>query len=698
MLSLSNKSIVWIGRVIALAWGFALIQLFRYILDNIYPFWSVKTNLSLFAYFLLFIAWLSYTLFFNFRPYRNTVPRFIYHFIFTANAVIFYFFVSKLGEETYLYYYPLAFSFQFFVYFFLFTSIFPALMRYKIFILSGFLLGLITYSYVSSIYIDIFLPAIIYILPYRVISSGEEVSIKSHGRMLPFRQSIDLLRYLFLAFSFFGIFDIYRDRFYLTAFILGSGPALSVFFQIADRKKHHVKYGIVIIALFFLGLGFLGQYITLNYWAAFSFSFLTVWESIYFKRDVGSDLKREQLLSGLALLLVTFYYFITPEWFKLINTLIIFSMVLRIAFYFIKSYRKTISLFFVAALVAWLWIVFLSVSDSLKREFFTKNSADDVNPPATLAVFGIMNPQQNILATNLFPPEALKGYAKNNKNPIIPVEVNALTFLQKAKSLSQKNPNAIQIYNLGKTKPYNTEKGEKEVFKFIQENHISNFYLYSSELPGSYYDQDKTYEFPSLSLQVLPAAAAANNSSFDPTAVYDVGTSISNWYTQEGNYEYSLRVLNELNHAYEKPEILRQIAHIYGILGDVPKQIEFRQKIIDRGFADKTDKSTLMELYYLSNEPLKAEELCDQLLYEDGDHLLTYLEWKYKIIKMKKNKYQMIVLKNTVLGITRELSKEETLRKNILLRKIREDLSASPDYNELYLKEKNRQEHIVYPE
>ncbi|MDH4200377.1 MAG: hypothetical protein OEV66_08370, partial [Spirochaetia bacterium] len=103
-------------------------------------------------------------------------------------------------------------------------------------------------------------------------------------------------------------------------------------------------------------------------------------------------------------------------------------------------------------------------------------------------------------------------------------------------------------------------------------------------------------------------------------------------------------------------------------------------------------------LYYLSGQTEKADRICDDLINQDSEHIFTYMEWKYKIYRRGKNRYQMEALKNMVRNITGNFSEDKISRKNNLLQKIQEDLSANPQYNEIFNREKARQENITYPE
>ncbi|MDH4200211.1 MAG: hypothetical protein OEV66_07530, partial [Spirochaetia bacterium] len=560
------KAKIWIARISAFVWGYSFIHLFKYILDNIYPFWSQTTNISLFAYILIFVAWLSYTLFFNFRPYRNFIPRLVYHVIFLANAAIFYILIVKMGEQKYLYFFPLYFTFQFFIYFFLFTSMFPAIMRHRISILAGILPGLVTYPYIGNIYIDIFLPAVVYLMPYNFFTEMRTSHSKSQLRMLPLRQSVDLLRYIFLGLAFYGIFDIYREQFYLSAFLIALGPALSSFLQFVDKKKHHIKYGMYIFAIFFIAGAILYRNLPIAYWAASGFCFLTIWEGLYFKKTAEGDLKREQMLSGTALVLVICFYFISPEWVVIISAILIVLIQSRIAVYIAKSYRKTLSVLFGLSLFAWLGAITFSYTESFKRDFFSALTQKKEHAPVPLSVLDLGREKNVPLASNLFPEEVIKEFSAKHTSSLIYVRTWAPDFLFEILRLHKLHPDVQQIYDLKDLKPYKTKTGQKYIFEFLNLYSIQNVFLYESESPGVYFNEFTSNVFKT----------SITRSDFNKEEIFEFGTSLANWYSDHGHYDFALYILKDLMQNMDKIEVLRQIAHIYGITGDTENQIEYR--------------------------------------------------------------------------------------------------------------------------
>ena len=685
---LSKAAYTWIARISAFVWGFAFIHLFKYILDNIYPFWSATTSLSFFAFLMIFIVWLSYTLFFNFHPYRNKLPRILYHIIFLVNAVIFYIALASIGEKTYLNLYPLLFTLQFFIFYFLIASIFPALLPFRISVLAGILPGLITYQYIGNIYIDIFLPAVIYLMPLSIFTAVKPSYAKSQQRMLPLRQTIDLLRYTFLGLAFYGIFDIYRGRFYITAFILAVGPVMSNFFLLTDKKKHHIKYGILLLGVSFILSAGLYSQIAMTYWAAISFSILTVWEGIYFKKTVEGDLKREQILSGFAFIIIILFYAISPEWIVILSGAIVFLIQLRILVYIAKGYRKTMSILFALSLFAWAIVIFSSYSSSYKRDFLAIHKIKNTNPPPTLRVLNLLKDKDTLLATNLFPESVVKKFSVQYGVQILPVEVNSPGFLSMVNDLYINHPKVVQIYTLKNLKPYEATSGQAYFFKYVTLHKIQNIYLYDYNMPSQYHNETETF-----TLSETPNINLMNIESW-----YSFAKDLSDWYLENKYDEYSLRVIKEMATWYDMPVIYRQIAHIYGILGDTQNQIEYRQKIAEKGAATIEDKNLLLELYFLSGDISKSSQLCDELMNQDTENLIVYQEWKYKIIKLQPNRYQLEALANTLRFPVDSLPPEKISRRTNLLHRIQDDLKSNPQWEEIYKKEKSRQENIVYPE
>jgi len=684
---MSKAAIGWIARISAFTWGFAFIHLFKYILDNIYPFWSATVGLSLFAYLMIFVVWLSYTLFFYFNPYRNRLPRILYHVVFSINALVFYIVLAGMGERTYLNLYPMYFTLQLFIYFFLIASKFPALLPYRISVLAGILPGLITYPYIGNIYVDIFLPAVVYLMPLGIFAANRSFS-NSRQRMLPLRQSIDFLRYLLLGLAFYGIFDVYRERFFITAFILAIGPVMSNFFVLTDKKKHHIKYGILLLAVAFILSAGLYWKFSMTYWAAVSFSILTVWEGIYFKKIVEGDLKREQLLSGIALVLIIASYAISTEWLTIISGLIVLFIEARILVYIAKGYRKAISVLFGISLLAWGLAIFASYSDSYKRDFLATRRTQEIAPPASLTVLNLVKDQSTILATNLFPESVAADFSQKYGVKIIPVETSSYGFLSTVERIHRRYPGAIQLYTLKNLKPYDGPGGETPVWKFARLHEIGGLYLYDHKAPQMYHNGDRDF-----ALGDKPGAGYLPVETW-----YSLAGKLSDWYLDNNQVEYALGIMKEMAPWYDAPAVDRQIAHIYGILGDTQNQIEYRKKIYDRGAATIEDKNLLLELYFLSGDMSQADRLCEELMVVDRENELVYLEWKYKIVKAGKNRFQLETLANTLRYMPDTLPPDKVSRKNNLLQRVLEDLKSNPQWEEIYKKEKTRQENIAYPE
>ena len=685
---LSQTAYTWIARTSAFFWSFAFIQLFSYILDNIYPFWSGTISLSLFAYLLIFIVWAAYSLFFYLKPHRNKIPRIIYHVIFSINAVVFFLVLSGIGEKNYLYLYPVFFSFQLIIYFFFISSIFPALLPFRISVLAGLIPGFITYPYIGNIYIDIIMPGIVYFMPLSIFKFSRTSFSTGHQRMLPLRMSIDFLRYLFLGISFYGIFDIYRERFYVTMFILAIGPVLSYFFMIADKKKHHIKYGILLLGICFISSAFLYLYIPLNYWAAISFFTLTVWEGIYFKKIVEGDLKREQILSGIALVLGILFYAISLEWLAIISGIIVFLLQLRILIYTSKGYRKSISLLFGLGLLIWAFTIFIAYSNSYKRSFLANPKIRETLPPPSLKILNLIKDKNTVMITNLIPPTLAEDFSRQYGVKVISFDVHSFLFLSQVQKMFMNYPNAIHLYTLKNLKPYGEKNGFSYVFKMAKLNHINSLYIYDALVPDQYQNGLQTFSLNDTpDTRLLPIEAW-----------YSFAKKLSDMYATQKKDEHSLRVMHEMEKWYDQPVIYREIMHIYGIQGDTENQIKYGQKLYDSGKSTNEDKLLLLELYFLSGDIEKASRLCEELVLSDRENIVTYLEWKYKISKYNKNRFQLEAIANTLRYMDENLSAAKKTQKNNLLKKIQADLKSNPQWEEIYKKEKTRQENIVFPD
>jgi hypothetical protein len=674
-------------KVISFFWGFAFIHLFKYNLEKIYPHWNESLGLSFFAYTLFFIAWAAYTFSFFYKKEKFRLFSLIIHSIFFINSGIFLFIVANYGENFYLYTYPLLFNFQMGVFIFLFITTMRLIIGYRISLLGGILAGLLSYPYIGNIYIDILLPVFLYLLTTFIIPEKKKIISGNYLRMAVLRESLDFLRYFFLGLAFFGSFDNFRNHFYLSVFILAIGPLLSFFLLKADKRKHHVKYGISVLALFFLGLAVISNYIHLNFSAAAGFSFLTIWEGIYFKKTSEGYLKREIILSGIALTISLFFYIISMEWVLIISAIIVIFAQIRILNYIAKGYRKAIAVLFLISLTAWSISLYFNYNKSYKRGFFVSLRNTPNPAPPTVNIFGFFTDKTKTYYTNLFPGEFIESMPPQISQNIVFKDIKSPFLIWNISWIHRKNPNAVQIYSLDDLKSYKGSPGIEMLNEYLISNEISNVYFYSKK--------DQVFTYP---MNFQPGLKI-NSSFLTPEEILKFGKSLALWYIEKKEYDFAVSIYLELLQSFESTNLYRSIANLYGITGNTGGQMEYRQKVYSRPDSTKDDKINLMELYFLFGQNQNAYEICDYLISREPYDISLY-EWKYKIIRSRNNRFQLEALKNNLLylGNFSRLSQEQIFQKDGLINKINDDLKSIPLWNEIFNTEKKRQENIVYPE
>ncbi|MES0492126.1 MAG: hypothetical protein ABUK01_19210 [Leptospirales bacterium] len=678
-------------RAVAFLWGFFFVYLFRYTLDNLYPFLSGQFSLSFFAFSLLFIGWLSYYFF-----YKRSIPRTHFSFdiilavIIFLNLFLILFFFAYYGESGYIFYNPFFFSLQIILFYFLYFSRLPLLVFHPLLIMLGTLAGFGLLKLVSQSQIVLFIGALIAAVPAIMI---EEITEKNPGRlrMIPLRRSIDIMRFLLLALSLFGIFDQFRGRFYTLAALLYAGPALQYFITRIDQKKHHIKHGTIALAVLFLGLSLAYQEIPFTYWAAAGFSALTFWEALYFKKMYDGDYRHNIMSIGAVLAITMLLYMLTADWVILIFGVIFIGLQLRIIIYLFKNHRKILGFLFALSITSWAFGVMNKYQDSFTRNFFALTKTTTVGEKAPSIYWPLyFQKSDKTIVTNIYPREVIEKADFSELLPRMMYATPSGVFLTlKIRTDRMFDKDYVYFYRLNLLKAYNTQDGFSELERFSKE--LPELYFYSDKPPY------KSYMAPNIDRLVL----TKNISEKTKLSLYAFGMNLANWYEKNSKYNLALDVYKEMLENFDNRELFIKTAKIYGISGDIKNQINFLEKAVQNSISgtspDIAEIKLLMELYFYDSRYDKSLELAEHLVKFDVENRFAYLEWIFKILKQTGGRYDWINFLRRIDRINLPHDDKNFLRQETLYLEIRETIDANPDQYEIIQREKKRQEKIEVP-
>ena len=671
-------------RAVSFLWGFLFILFFRYLLNTLYPFWSGHVTLSFFAYALILPAWIAYILFQ--RQYtRSKRWKASVIAVTVVNSFIFLFLLQGFGGSAYLYAHPMAFSIQVLLHFFLFFSVLTLLNKYRISLVFGILPGFLLAEFEPGTMFHIISCTFILILGI-VKAQKPENKNPNRFRMIPLRKNIDLVRYALFGISLLGILDDFRFRFFFVLSLLAAGPLLQHIILKIDKRKHHIKQGTIFLSVFFFLLSVGYQKIAFSYWAAIGFSLLTIWEALYFKRRFDGDDRRDQLLVGGVLIFVMFSQSLTYEWMILISGLFIITVQIRILIYVYKSYRKILSIIFLASLISWTFGIVLKYQDSFKRQFFSVSISKKHHPAPSIYWPLYYSDLYESLITNVYPEEVLKSI--DLKGFPINIEFSNPSGADVTWSISwqdKKSKKNIYLYNLDNMKAYQTRNGIESMEKFHEE-HSGLFFLSTQDLPPS-----------DIILKNTPELDFSNIDKEVQGVFYNFGIKLALWYEKQGNYQDALLIYDELLLNHQENELFLKAAAANGILGQLDRQIELMEFAIKSADAGKHNLSLIMELYYYKNQFELSKKTAEKLIKVDPENQLSYLKWIFRILKEQGNRHSWQKFYYRVKKIRIKDNKNLESSKEALLMDIQDTLTANPAGYEIIERERKRQENIQLP-
>lgn len=686
---------VWLAQTVSFLWGFAFINLFRYTLDNIYPFFGEYIRLSLFVYLLAAIIWLSYWWYFHLHT-RSRKSKFFY-IIIGSNALIFFILSLLFSSTDYLFWLPLFFSFQVLLQNFLLVSRLPFFIAYNLALFAGIIAGIYPLPFMQNAVILMVVTGLLGVFPPHLIETEGQIANEQKTRMRPLRESLDMLRFLLLAFSLYGVFDIYRERFYLVVGIIISGAVVQHIILKYNTQKHHIKYGLVWLGILFILSGGLYQFIPFTYFTALGYVALTIWESIYFNRQTRAYMRREQLMAGIALIAVIFLYFITQEWAVLLMGILVVAVQLRIAFYIFKSYRQTIGTVFVISLVLWGWSWYNKLETSFTRDFFAelqvKKEMKKLPGADTLALVD----EGETVITNILPQSVIENTAESTTylKSFEYIDQGAPFFTMWMYLTFEKNQNVTYMIDLRKLPPYQVEPGKSSLKRFVEVLSPKKVF-FIDQAKNSVNTEIIIYD---ESMNMITAPDIKDNEKAKKF-FFELTRNSAEWYEKQDQITIALEKYQSLLEQYPaNTEVLHRAARLSSIAGKVTSQIEYLNRLIAiSNNALLKEKRQLMELYYWQGDYESSLAWAERLGQIDMPNRFTYLKWKFKNIKRNPTHRRLEQLYSEVRLLPIAPDRPEYIEKETLLRKIKEEIAANPAWHDIIQEELKRQETLQLPD
>ncbi|MCB1201207.1 MAG: hypothetical protein KDK41_11220 [Leptospiraceae bacterium] len=667
-------------RLIALAWGFVFILTFRYSLDKIYPFFSTHIALSTFATLLAILMFIAFGRYLKLGQNDNLRTRIYLILAAVANSAVFLMAIYWQGEAQYLYSLPLLFAIQVFLHMFLLAALLPEFAAYRLALLVGVLPGLIPLPVLQNPWIIFLLTPLLSIAKIWLKTGVDHKTITGENRMIPLRQSLDFLRFLTFGFSLYGIFDIYRDRFYLVATILTLSGILQMIILRVHHRKEHIKYGLLSLGIFLPLVAVAYVLLPINYSAAIGYTVLSAWEAIFFRRASEGYLQRERKLIAIVLGISIFAYTLAIDWVSILLGILAIAAQIRFMPYLFKRYRKVIAALFVFSITFWSYSVIRKYSNAITRDFFAPAGQRTTGDIPSLNILADLK-GENLVYTNLYPRQVIEKTIEKVENPDLQLRYENIP------------PIFLSLVLI------------KE--KYFSSVPIQRLYSQAS-LPAYANEQSAEKLRSHLYAQSTLTIISESNSQKEGIVISEprrklliaLGENLSQWLAERGKLPAAANIYRELlQFNPENSDLYLKAANACGIAGLTSEQIEYMEKYLQKsGSNDLQVRFRLMELYFFSGNPEKSEALAENLLREDPDRTLYYYRWLFRVKLGRTDKYKWQDFYRRVAQFSPgddPIQRENHAR---LMADIQENINANPGWDEIYQEELKRQENLIFPD
>ncbi|HRP68725.1 MAG TPA: hypothetical protein PLY93_04275 [Turneriella sp.] len=516
----------------------------------------------------------------------------------------------------------------------------------------------------------------------------------THERLVPLRQFIDLLRYLFLAQAFHSILDINREQLLFVVLICILGFIVPQLIRRFGTLRPHIQQGLLFLPIIFSVLAILFNLISYSYVGAIAYLLLATWEALYFKKAHEIYLKREKVLAGIAILAAISAYYIASEWMQILLGALIALLLGGILFYVAKNWRKTITALFAAATLLWIYAIQVKYTNSVTRNFFRPpvlriHSPQLPNVALMATIFSQREKKAERLYTNILPQELFNDNAWQGQN-IERFEVNPafLTF-RLAYSCYLRKQNRTYILDEKSLEHYADPSALVALGKMF--TFFGRCELYTADGKtlrninnlGQVLSSDTAEILKSISKETAPlllSLARAEKRHDLTNEAYALYEQIFSYYKDD-------------------PIFLRELSSLAAARGLIDRQIELLNSLV-RIAKDDTlyDKKMLMELYALKGERKKSAALAYEILASNsGESSLAIYAFLQKLFSDPFDRYEMEALYRKISAYKPKTDLEE-LKLNGLKRIVEEQVKQNPTSDLKFRNENHRQEFITFPE
>ena len=688
-----RKDSTWLARLVAFFWGFNFVLLFRYSLNRLYPFWAETFSLSLFALGLVLIIFFSFWWYFHHHK-RKRKKSVVFALIVAANTASFLTFILVEGESGYQYLHPLFFSVQLFLQFFLFAAKLPFFIPYRLALISGILPGIIPLELFQNPWVIFLLSAMLSIFPNRTLTEPVLHLEKSKVRMLPLRQSLDFLRFLFLGLALFGIFDINRDHFYGVTALIILGSLVQLLMLKLDRRKHHIRIGVRLLSVSFMLLGLFYllstryELVNFNYICATGYVLLAIWEAFYFKKVVEGYLEREQRIIFGVIALTALLYFIDFQWVIILGAVVIILVQVRIVIYIFNRYRWAVGATFLLSISIWGIAIANRYFDSLTHSFFqagpTHKSNDAVFPPNLITA---MQPGKE-LVTNIYPAEVLTAISsEQNYFRAIKPFTSWPAFITSLPGYDDKE--SIFLLDLSRLYPYNRIEAFNELRKFFYDN--ENVFFFINRNPGGGLLDNRGKP---VAVKEPPADEISSR------LLLATGRELGRYFTAQSKYFLAFKNFTDILES-TKPaaDDYLYAARLSGAISNVSKQVEFLEKYCrEHPGPDIKERNILLELYFGLSDFENTTRVAEQLIDDDEENTIVYLKWIYRIHLELGRRFDWYRFQAQVRQWRVEKGSKAEKDKENLLSQVETLMKENPRWDILQKETNERQEFIEFPD
>ncbi len=668
--------------------GFAFIVYFRFLLDDLYPFYRGLFPLSQFALLLFALGFIGAALYRAAdKPHLRRILAALLPGLFAAGGLIAIY--QFAGHDRALLMFPLpvtAIALLLWYELSRHTFVFqPA----KIWLICGALAAFFAGSLREFPLVAPVCALVAILLSRLQHAPGWQVV---HERIVTLRQLIDFLRYLFLAQAFHGILGQNRSNLVAVLALSTAGLAIPQIIRLAGTRRPHIQTGLLGLPVIFMGLAALYNVLHYNLWGAFAYTALAAWEGIYFARAHEVYLRREKILAGIAIAAGLVAYYISTEWLQILAGGLITLFLAGILVYVAKNWRKAMTALFALAVMGWLLAVQWKYTHSVTRDFYrppiTKLRAATL--PDTGLVLTIMKLSKitgKTIRTNILPDELLADTAWRSENISTFHADPATLALRLAYECGLRRAAAVYIFDEKSLGIY----AESQALMVLRD-----FFLRVPHCQMFLADGQALREVTNLS-QVLQSdpAQLQNLTPEDAAKILGLARVVKKRdliAESQGLYEQVFRFYRD------DPVFLRELAALAAARGQIERQIEILNLLINLR-KDNTiyDKKLLMELYAIRNERKKSAALAYEILSDGNESPLAIFAFLQRLFSEPFDRSEMLSLYQKISQY-QPRTDLEIIKYAGLKRSIEDRLKQNPTYDRKFQDENQRQEFISFPE